>query len=90
MAILTDQEVKEEMSTVNFGDYQPWQTMLQKTHVLGHSLQSQNLVQLTEFIDLQINLDPDDDPYSLEMQAFLDMSYIEGLWFYVFVWFGCQ
>ncbi|XP_047480213.1 uncharacterized protein LOC125032872 [Penaeus chinensis] len=72
-----DQEVKEEMSTVNFGNYQPWQTMLQKTHVLGHSVQSQNLVQLTEFIDLQINLDPDDDPYSLEMQAFLDMSYIE-------------
>lgn len=83
------------MSTINFGDYQPWQTMLQKTHVLGHSMQSRNLVQLTEFIDLQINLDPDDDPYSLEMQAFLDMSYIEGLCFgmrfmyFLNVWFGC-
>ncbi|XP_042855878.1 Fanconi anemia group M protein-like isoform X2 [Penaeus japonicus] len=73
-----DQKEEEEMSRVNFGVYQPWQTMLQKSHVLGHSMQSRNLVQLTEFIDLQINLAPDDDPYSLEMHAFLDMNYVEN------------
>ena len=67
-----------EDNVIQLGSYQPWHNALQPTHLFGHSSRTKNLVQLTEFIDLQVTLEKDEDPYGLEMAAFLDKSYVEG------------
>ena len=64
---------------INLGSYQPWQTLLQKTHQVGHSRLTRNLVEVTEFIGLQQLIGPYEDPYGLEMVAFLDKAYVEGV-----------
>ncbi|KAG0720099.1 Fanconi anemia group M [Chionoecetes opilio] len=63
---------------INLGSYQPWQSLAQKTHLVGHAPHALNLVELTEFIQLQQHIDPGEDPYGLEMAAFLDKAYVEG------------
>lgn len=73
----TESGISDE-HTINLGTYQPWQTTVQPIHVLGHSAQSETLVRLTEFIGLQQHLDPQDDPYGLEMATFLDMGYVSS------------
>ncbi|XP_042234088.1 Fanconi anemia group M protein-like isoform X2 [Homarus americanus] len=77
---LKKQELEEDsnsMSHIDLGTYQPWQTMAQTTHVIGHSPRTHHFVKLVEFINLQQLFDGDDDPYGLEMASFLDMAYIE-------------
>ncbi|WAR19589.1 FANCM-like protein [Mya arenaria] len=54
------------------GSQQLTETTLQETGRTGHSMQAQHLVQLMEFVQLQQSLDPDDDPYGLEMAAYLN------------------
>lgn len=63
---------------INLGSYQPWQSTPQSTHLIGHSPQTLHLVELTEFIHLHQHFGPDEDPYGLEMAAFLDKAYVEG------------
>ncbi|CAL4087478.1 unnamed protein product, partial [Meganyctiphanes norvegica] len=41
-------------NVIDLGQYQPWQTMLQSTVHISHSERSKHLVQLTEFLDLQV------------------------------------
>ncbi|XP_045123860.1 uncharacterized protein LOC123511872 isoform X2 [Portunus trituberculatus] len=62
---------------INLGSYQPWQTLPQKTHLVGHSPLTRHLVEVTEFIGLQQLVGADEDPYGLEMAAFLDKAYVE-------------
>ncbi|XP_063885046.1 Fanconi anemia group M protein-like isoform X2 [Scylla paramamosain] len=62
---------------INLGSYQPWQSLPQMTHLVGHSPLTLHLVELTEFIGLQQHIGADEDPYGLEMAAFLNMAYVE-------------
>ncbi|XP_064098782.1 Fanconi anemia group M protein homolog isoform X2 [Macrobrachium nipponense] len=68
---------EEDGNFIDLGLYQPWHNSLQQAHHIGHSSRSNHLVQLTEFVNLQVTIGPDEDPYGLEMAAFLDMSYVK-------------
>ncbi|KAL5008399.1 hypothetical protein ScPMuIL_013980 [Solemya velum] len=50
----------------------PWQNRLQSSHQIDHSLKSQHFVELMEFAELNQSLDPSEDNYGLEMQAYLN------------------
>ncbi|XP_052770276.1 Fanconi anemia group M protein-like [Mya arenaria] len=75
MCLPGSQQLTEPQSggrLLSLSDWSPWQTTLQETGRTGHSMQAQHLVQLMEFVQLQQSLDPDDDPYGLEMAAYLN------------------
>ncbi|XP_076064311.1 FA complementation group M isoform X2 [Oratosquilla oratoria] len=73
-------DVKESHGScqIQLGEYQPWQTTHQPSHLISHSLKSQHLVELTEFMDLMVTLGPDDDSYGLEMAPFFDDKFLGG------------
>ncbi|KAH9507200.1 hypothetical protein Btru_056611 [Bulinus truncatus] len=53
--------------TINFAEWMPWQNRLQKTFLIGHSIQSLHLVEDYKFIELQQAIGDSDDFYGQEM-----------------------
>ncbi|BFZ07881.1 hypothetical protein BsWGS_10920 [Bradybaena similaris] len=56
---------------IDFSEWILWQNRLQSTHILGHSMQTVNLVKTSEFIELQRCIDDGEDHYGLEMSRIL-------------------
>ncbi|CAG5134268.1 unnamed protein product, partial [Candidula unifasciata] len=56
---------------IDFSEWMPWQNRLQTTHMIGHSVQTVNLVKTSEFMELQRCIGDDEDHYGLEMNRWL-------------------
>ncbi|XP_064600468.1 Fanconi anemia group M protein-like [Liolophura sinensis] len=69
---LPEDDINEDLGPqLRLSEWMPWQNRKHTTHKIDHSLDTEHLVEMMEFIDVQQSLGEDDDSYGMEMAAYL-------------------